>query len=1091
MANWATLKAAINNVIKTNNNQAITGQVLQNVLNNVVSSIGENYQFVDIATPTTNPGTPDGNVFYIAYTAGAYVNFNNITVNSNEVVFLLYKGSWNKKIIGLATAEELNASLTKAKTNIFYAICGTAANVVAKTVAMANFELSINTRFVVKMSYANTAASATLNVNNTGAKTLYYNGNPTTANNTWEDGETLDVYYDGTNYQASNVLGGSGSGGNMILEWNTDAATTRLQVKQKQRKAGMIVSYNNPSTGWVNEQYVGTLFTDVEWEDDANWAQILTDYKEGYLLEKGHDNYTGGYLSSLGAFFPSSNGMQFVSDYVKVKKNIPIQFDTIDNKDVLLAFFSQKSDTSFISAYRGKTTGATPQRLKFTPSQDGYIRTYIYDRHSPIGGENIFPVLAVGEDAIREVNPPVFEPIEIKGYENEYFIQTVYLSEGLRGGGSKSDYVSRLIAVRKGVSVEIYTINNKGANSLEFYSLSEDYACTYSVVGKDYEVNHIKFTSPDDGYICVYYNRGYAVDYPNDYNGIPLPYISVKEAGQADDENKKESVRLEDIKGVQDHSLPNLFDKNETRAYDSDFADKVFSAIGRKTDSTGCYSNNIECKEGDWFTRSDFGTGIVVVLDISENILGDVKNAAYQPTIQIKASEGQDFSKAAYVVMVVPLENVETEKIVRAEYMPGEEGDFVTIPKLHIEQNNLPVGLDIPIKSTSGRYYQLQVDDSGETPTLKLIQQEGIPMSDLPSDFPAFKTTGSFADYYDSLFFCPIEGGVQNYLYELGRTGLVNRYIKAKVNCPRVIKENGVWYCYGVDNTLNYSWGFLNIYKASGETFQLVKGNIGNSKGEAIEPHDCLVLSVNPLHYICQRYVSGATTVVDGNSKTVTALHVEEVYDGNSVWEWHSEDYPELWTDSHFQGNNSDYLHNNTICVGPDGNLYLNNKHANQILVIKRTWNDEQHTGTIGNILWKIGGNRTHSGWDVPTRIKTEESQQWFESHDAVIDGNGLITMFDNRNGGPSRIVEFKVDTVGKSLTDYVAKTFGQYRGRYMGSADRCAEGVYLVSWGSQRGGDTANAGIYDFNTGKAVFEIRFDATGSSAYRVYGIKKEE
>ena len=33
MANWATLKAAIAGIIKTNGNQEITGQLLQNVLN--------------------------------------------------------------------------------------------------------------------------------------------------------------------------------------------------------------------------------------------------------------------------------------------------------------------------------------------------------------------------------------------------------------------------------------------------------------------------------------------------------------------------------------------------------------------------------------------------------------------------------------------------------------------------------------------------------------------------------------------------------------------------------------------------------------------------------------------------------------------------------------------------------------------------------------------------------------------------------------------------------------------------------------------------------------------------------------------------
>lgn len=61
MANWSDLKAAVAKVIKTNGNQQITGAVLQNVLNNIISNVGENATFAGIATPVTNPGTPDGN----------------------------------------------------------------------------------------------------------------------------------------------------------------------------------------------------------------------------------------------------------------------------------------------------------------------------------------------------------------------------------------------------------------------------------------------------------------------------------------------------------------------------------------------------------------------------------------------------------------------------------------------------------------------------------------------------------------------------------------------------------------------------------------------------------------------------------------------------------------------------------------------------------------------------------------------------------------------------------------------------------------------------------------------------------------------
>ena len=95
----------------------------------------------------------------------------------------------------------VTAELSRIEAKVGYVTCATGASYSAKTVSLSDFSLTTGIRLVVKMSYANTATSPTLNVNNTGAKTLYYNGNPATADNTWEDGETLDVYYDGTNYQ--------------------------------------------------------------------------------------------------------------------------------------------------------------------------------------------------------------------------------------------------------------------------------------------------------------------------------------------------------------------------------------------------------------------------------------------------------------------------------------------------------------------------------------------------------------------------------------------------------------------------------------------------------------------------------------------------------------------------------------------------------------------------------------------------------------------------------------------------------------------------------------------------------------------------
>ena len=108
MEGYTELKAAIAAVIKANGNNEITGAIMQNVLNTIVSTVGANKTFVGIANADTNPGTPDGNVFYIAYTAGNYVNFQsgagNLTVNPGELA-ILYNGTanWGKYVIGMSS----------------------------------------------------------------------------------------------------------------------------------------------------------------------------------------------------------------------------------------------------------------------------------------------------------------------------------------------------------------------------------------------------------------------------------------------------------------------------------------------------------------------------------------------------------------------------------------------------------------------------------------------------------------------------------------------------------------------------------------------------------------------------------------------------------------------------------------------------------------------------------------------------------------------------------------------------------------------------------------------------------------------------
>lgn len=104
---WDELRASITETIKQNGSNEITGNILQNVLLTMVSALGENAQMAGEATPTTNPGTPDNKVFYVAQQPGVYSNFGGYTLQSGTIAFLFWDSEqW---LATTVTIGELNA----------------------------------------------------------------------------------------------------------------------------------------------------------------------------------------------------------------------------------------------------------------------------------------------------------------------------------------------------------------------------------------------------------------------------------------------------------------------------------------------------------------------------------------------------------------------------------------------------------------------------------------------------------------------------------------------------------------------------------------------------------------------------------------------------------------------------------------------------------------------------------------------------------------------------------------------------------------------------------------------------------------------
>lgn len=82
-------------------------------LQSLIDTMNPGYQFMGVATPETNPGTPDQKVFYIANGKGTYTNFGGVQVTEDEVVILYYDTDWHKVSTGIASDEKLSGLVNK------------------------------------------------------------------------------------------------------------------------------------------------------------------------------------------------------------------------------------------------------------------------------------------------------------------------------------------------------------------------------------------------------------------------------------------------------------------------------------------------------------------------------------------------------------------------------------------------------------------------------------------------------------------------------------------------------------------------------------------------------------------------------------------------------------------------------------------------------------------------------------------------------------------------------------------------------------------------------------------------------------------
>lgn len=333
MADYSELKQNIASVIKSNNRREITGQILQNVLNQMVGSLGENYQLAGFAEPTTNPQQPDQTLFYIAEQAGVYTNFDNITLGDG-LSFLMWKNSeWTSHTIGVATHSWVDSNyVSKAfLRQIFRVYDADGFEILPNDTT----SIADNIKAMVGL-WTNQYLSA-LGLGDdgqTGAQYLTQLGDVDIDSTTLADGQVL-VYDNGL------WVNGQAGGVDMSVVWAALAGNTNEQINASHLTTALtgyvtssslsttladyvtttalntaLASYASQS--WVSQNYVSIAFlnrilraydstdTQVQPNDTTtaidNLKAMVGLWTEQYLsaLGQGNDGGGGGYITTLG-----------------------------------------------------------------------------------------------------------------------------------------------------------------------------------------------------------------------------------------------------------------------------------------------------------------------------------------------------------------------------------------------------------------------------------------------------------------------------------------------------------------------------------------------------------------------------------------------------------------------------------------------------------------------------------------------------------------------------------------------------------------------------------------------------------------------
>ena len=230
----------------------------------------------------------------------------------------------------------------------------------------------------------------------------------------------------------------------------------------------------------------------------------------------------------------------------------------------------------------------------------------------------------------------------------------------------------------------------------------------------------------------------------------------------------------------------------------------------------------------------------------------------------------------------------------------------------------------------------------------------------------------------------------------------------------------------------------------------------GNGEEILIDPHGFIWIDEG--HYILTAYKQEVVDVPEDlgatdNRADLAVLYIEEIKDGEVLWEFSSADYEKFLYESNSitwsasTDRCHDYVHFNSMSIDTDDNLLVSCRHLDSILKISRT---------DGTLMWQLGGDYDDFG--------LTDDQLLSYQHSIILTDDGSYMLFDNANTAVangnaeySSVIRLTVDEDTMAVTDFTRYQVVDFFSIYMGAIREVdsENSVYLWSVGGNYSTDS------------------------------------